>query len=363
MPDPKLSQAKARLMLEQPYFGTMAGALTLERHTGIATVSYQGDRLVYNPEYLGVLSTEETMSILAHAAMGQALFHDDRGSHKQQRVWQTASAYAINDLLIQNGFTLPPMAQYSSRFERLYTEQIYAILLGESERSEEEEPDAKSKKSKNSEQQMQLLSDEDYALIVEQVIAKLSRQGALPKGLERFVAHAEPSQIAWRELLYRYVMTHARSDYRLFPPNKKHLYRGVALPSVYGEELQIAVAIDTSASVDDALLRLFLSELSEIMQLFPAYTIELIECDAKIQHTQTLYPTEPLEPLLHGGGGTDFRPVFSYMESAGMDWKFLIYFTDGQGSFPSYTPAIETLWVMPEAVDVPFGERIIIEKT
>ena len=360
MSDAKLSQAKARLMLEQPYFATMAGALTLESHTGIATVSYQGDKLLYNPEYLEVLSTEETMSILAHAAMGQALFHGDRGTQKQQRIWQVASAYAINDLLIQNGFTLPPMAQYSSRFERLYTEQIYAILLGESDLPEEEEERETS--SPQPEPQAQLLSDEAYALLVEQVIAKLSRQGELPKGLERFVAAAQPSQVAWRELLYRYVTTHARSDYRLSPPNKKHLYRGVALPSVYGEELQIAVAIDTSASVDDTLLRLFLSELSEIMQLFPAYTIELIECDAQIQHTQTLYPTEPLEPLMHGGGGTDFRPVFTYIESAGMGWKFLIYFTDGQGSFPDYTPEIDTLWVMPEAVEVPFGERIVIEK-
>ncbi|MBD3793273.1 MAG: hypothetical protein IE889_03805 [Campylobacterales bacterium] len=40
----------------------------------------------------------------------------------------------------------------------------------------------------------------------------------------------------------------------MFPPSKKHLYRGMALPSVTGEELKINVAIDTSASIDDQLL-------------------------------------------------------------------------------------------------------------
>jgi len=359
MSERKLSQAKAKLMLEQPYFGTMAGALRLESHSGIATVSYQGDTLQYNPEYLAALSTGETMSILAHAAMGQALFHADRGAQKQGTLWQQASAFAINDLLMQNGFTLPPMAAYNSRFERLYAEEIYAILRGESDLPEEEEQAEASPSAEP--QQEQHLSDETYTLIVEQVVAKLSKQGELPKGLERFVEAAKPSRIHWRERLYRYVTAHARSDYRLFPPNKKHLYRGVALPSVYGEELQIAVAIDTSASIDEGLLQHFLSELQEIMQIFPHYTIELIACDARIQHIQTLYPAEPLVISVHGGGGTDFRPVFDYLQTAGTAWKFLIYFTDGQGAFPDYTPAIDTLWVMPEEVEVPFGERIMIE--
>jgi len=147
----------------------------------------------------------------------------------------------------------------------------------------------------------------------------------------------------------------------MFPSNKKHLYRGVALPSVYGEELQIAVAVDTSASVDEETLGRFLIELEGIMQLFPHYTIELIECDAKIQHVQTLTPTEPLVATLHGGGGTDFRPVFTYLEEAGAGWKFLIYFTDGEGRFPDTIPAIDTLWVLSQACEVPFGERIMIE--
>jgi len=361
MSETKLSQAKARLMLEQPYFATMAGALSVESHPGIATVSYQGDRMLYNPEYLEALSIEESMSVLAHAVMRQALFHDDRGTQKQSRIWQIASAYAINDLLMQNGFVLPPMATYSNRFERLCTEEIYALLLGEESKDLQEEPDRESPSAIGPVQRM---SDEEYRMMATQVLSKLSRQeGALPEGLERFVDTVQPSQVGWREQLYRYVTAHTRSDYRLFPPNKKHLYRGVALPSVSGEMLQVAVAIDTSASVDDTLLRLFLAELSEIMQLFPDFMIELIECDATIRHIQRLYPTEPLAPCLHGGGGTDFRPVFSYLAAERAAWRFLIYFTDGQGRFPVSIPEIETLWVMPDAVEVPFGERIVIEKT
>ena len=359
----QLSKAKAKLMLEHPYFATMLGALTLTPEERIAMTQYSADRLSYNPEYLEVLTTEETMSILAHAAMTQALYHTQRSGRRRDRIWQIASSYAINDLLVQNGFSLPPMAHYSNRFERLYTEQIYAILLSEdTEHTEETEERGKEELADTSADEI-LLSDDDYTLLVEQVIAKMQKQGTLPRGLERLIPQAKSPQLSWRELLYRYVTSHTRSDYRMFPSNKKHLYRGVALPSVYGEELQIAVAVDTSASVDEETLGLFLAELEGIMQLFPHYIIELIECDAKIQHLQTLTPTEPLIATLHGGGGTDFRPVFSYLEETGARWRFLIYFTDGEGQFPDTVPAIDTLWVLSQAQEVPFGERIIIEKT
>jgi len=93
------------------------------------------------------------------------------------------------------------------------------------------------------------------------------------------------------------------------------------------------------------------------MQIFTHYVIELIECDAKIQNIQRLTPQEPLEPTLKGGGGTNFEPVFEHVENMNEDFKFLIYFTDGQGDFPKY---IDTLWVTHEKVDVPFGENLVL---
>jgi predicted metal-dependent peptidase len=69
-----------------------------------------------------------------------------------------------------------------------------------------------------------------------------------------------------------------------------------------------------------------------------------------------------LEPTLKGGGGTDFRPVFEYVESLNEDFKFLIYFTDGEGSFPDHEPVIDTLWVMPKhKTKIPFGNLLEIK--
>ncbi len=356
----KITQAKTKLMLENPYFGSLVTSIELRVNNNIASFRPLGDVLEYNDEYLEVLDINEVSTILANAAMHQALFHSNRGKDKVSSVWNLASDYAINDLLVDNGFMLPPMANYASRFEMLYAEQIYQILLAELDLQDNDETlDEQEKQSEEFEEQdlpENLLAQEEYELLLEQLNMKLEKHGDLPKGIERFIESKKEAQISWRDELYRYVNIHAKSDYRMFPSSKKHLYRGIALPSIYGEELKIVVAIDTSASIDDELLKTFLAELYEIMQVFTHYVIELIECDATIQNIQRLTPQEPLEPMLKGGGGTDFRPVFEYIETMNEDFKFLIYFTDGKGSFPKYEPLIDVLWVMSERCDVPFGE-------
>ena len=357
----KIEQAKTKLMLENPYFGTLVTSLELRANNNIASIRPLGDLMEYNSEYLEVLSIDEVTTILANSAMHQALFHSQRGKERVSLVWNLASDYAINDLLVENGFTLPPLANYSSRFEKLYAEQIYSVLLGELD-LQDDEPTEQEEERPTEEMMEEFLSDEEFELLLEQLNIKLEKQGELPKGIDRFVESLQTAQISWRDELYRYVNAHAKSDYRMFPPNKKHLYRGIALPSIYGEELKIVVAIDTSASIDDELLKLFLTELYEIMQVFTHYMIELIECDASIQNIQRLTPLEPLEPTLKGGGGTDFRPVFDHLERENEDFKFLIYFTDGKGSFPSYEPLIDTLWVMPFQAEeeIPFGEVLLL---
>ena len=53
---------------------------------------------------------------------------------------------------------------------------------------------------------------------------------------------------------------------------------------------------------------------------------------------------------IHGLGGTDFRPVFDYVNQLLIKKEFinlkgLIYFTDGCGFFPPYKPKYETAFV------------------
>jgi len=374
MIEKKLDIAKSKLMIEHPYFGTLASALKFEKNDNIEAFMCDGDKYQYNDDYLETLNSDELSFTLANAAMHQALYHDSRKSKRMGWMWHLATDYAINAILVENGLSLPDKVNYDSRFEGQYAEEIYETLRKEimddkvhdndeedsSDESEEELEHENRQKEKVTSDEGKEGEEVNYERFLEQVNQKLEKQGDLPKGIDRVLDVKSYATISWRDELYRYVNTHAKSDYRFFPPNMKYLYLGFALPAIHGEHLHIAVAIDTSASVDKEFLEKFLAELAEIMQIFPNYEIEIIECDAKIQHISTLYPTEPLTATLKGGGGTDFRPVFDHIDEEMWDVKFLIYFTDGMGTFPSYLPQIDTLWVMPEEVDVPFGEVIVL---
>ncbi len=39
----------------------------------------------------------------------------------------------------------------------------------------------------------------------------------------------------------------------------------------------------------------------------------------------------------------------------------LIYFTDAKGTFPQNEPLYETIWVVKEESEVPFGREIVIK--
>lgn len=395
----KINKAKARLMLEHPYFGTVASSLKLEKNNEILTFTSDGERMSYNSEYLDRLSVEDVEFVMANGAMHAVLQHQDRMSSRTKWLWQTATDYVVNGMLVKNGMQAPEYANYEPKFEGMYAEEVYEILRSEmmdnaqhsmeqeqqqvtdaeddihaenlhmsaeytpsddaKESQEEENAKAKEEEQASSSDAEELAEEMKERL--EQVFQKLKRQGDLPKDMHFVVPEYFSHKIDWREFLYGYIASHAKTTYSFNPPNMKYLYRGIYLPSLSSDLLRIIVAVDTSGSVDEALLGTFLGEVNSMMQQYPNYEIDLITADAKIQSHKTFLPGELLDYELSGGGGTDFRPVFEYIDQH-IDYPtLLLYFTDGQGTFPQHEPSYDLLWIMPEAVDVPFGEVVVLE--
>lgn len=122
---------------------------------------------------------------------------------------------------------------------------------------------------------------------------------------------------------------------------------------------ELAIAIDTSESCEGETVRRFLEETFAILQsgdsFFRKANIHIIQCDAEVQADTRVTSREELAALMEGfevrgGGGTDFRPVFRYVdrlveEKAFQNLKGLVYFTDGYGVFPRKRPAYDTAFV------------------
>ncbi len=368
----KLAKAKAKLMLEHPYFGTIASSLELEVGEDVEAFSSDGEKLRYNDDYIEAAVIEDVEFALANGAMHYLLKHQHRVGERMPHIWQLSTDYTINSMLLKNGLSLPPRANYQERFANMYAEEIYEILSSEiidsdtqyEEQEQEEQSQTsqglESQKAQRSQEQRDSSLDEEF---LEQLFKKMQRQGTLPDDLKYLIPEAFSHQIDWRETLYRYIASHAKSSFSFMPPNMKYLYRGIYLPSLSSDLLRIVVALDTSGSVDEKLLQIFLAEVDSITQQYPNYEIDIITADAKIHSHEVFLPGESLNYELSGGGGTDFRVVFEYID-AYIDYPtILLYFTDGMGRFPQSEPSYDLLWIMPSQVEVPFGEVVEIEAT
>ena len=122
---------------------------------------------------------------------------------------------------------------------------------------------------------------------------------------------------------------------------------------------EFVVAIDTSGSVSGELVQKFMQKTYNILKqeesFFRKINLHIIQCDADIQEDAKITSQEEFDRYLdtmqlRGFGGTDFRPVFSYVEELRRAKKFrnlkgLIYFTDGYGVFPEKKPDYPTAFV------------------
>ena len=380
MDEKKLSQAKAKLLVSQPYFGTLATKLELVINDDIEAFKSNGVKLEISSEYLDGLELSEVEFVLANGAMHASLAHEQRRGKRSGWLWQMATDMAINDMLVQNGLDMPYGTQYRKRFRGMYAEEIYAELKDdilrededleyESDDSADVEPQENEKKSEQKEQQEQTQEEIEEEILQEQLLAEEAisaleakmQSGEAPQSIERFFEVENFGKIDWRDELRIALDRFFRDDYVMMPPSKKLLYQGIYLPSNISQTFRLVIAVDSSGSVDEELLNEFMSEVNFLMSLVPNYEIEFLVCDDKLHFHKTFYSGEQLEVSLKGGGGTDFRPVFEFIENNFDDVKLLLYFTDMEGIFPKEVPNYMVKWVSAKEAKAPFGELLLLK--
>lgn len=138
-------------------------------------------------------------------------------------------------------------------------------------------------------------------------------------------------------------------------------------PLEYVEERRIrdfVIAIDTSASTKDGLVRRFIEKtyaiLSNETSFFADMNVLIVQCDAAVTSAVRIGSLPELDDYLanleiKGLGGTDFRPAFALVDSETERGDLanlggLIYFTDGQGTYPARKPDYDVAFVFADDI-------------
>jgi predicted metal-dependent peptidase len=193
------------------------------------------------------------------------------------------------------------------------------------------------------------------------VVARSSNnQGSIPAGMQRELGALTQAQLDWRSYLWRYLVR-TPTDFTGF--DRRFIGRKLYLEALEGESVQVFVALDTSGSVGDHQMQLFLSEVQGILRAYPHLKCELYYADAEAYGPYPL-KTDSEIPRPVGGGGTSFVPFFEKV-SANRHWHtngVCVYLTDGYGTFPDDPPTLPVLWIVTpgglELEEFPFGEAV-----
>jgi len=192
-------------------------------------------------------------------------------------------------------------------------------------------------------------------------------RGVLPGHVQSIVEAALKPEIRWRELLAQFVTSCYGGSRRWLPPNRRHVSQGLYLQSSRKETLRAVVAVDTSGSTMGDLPKFF-TELNSLMKTFGSYELTVVQCDAEVKVVQRFDDSSPylenVEWKTYGFGGTDFRPVFDYLEEhLEIDPSCLIFITDGEGPAPKRAPSYPVLWMLTAdgKAPAPWGQVVFLK--
>ena len=205
---------------------------------------------------------------------------------------------------------------------------------------------------------------EDFQEKWQQRLAGAAQQakqaGKMSAALARFIDTELAPTLPWRQLLATFLSSTARDDYSYTRPNTR---RGdpAIYPRLRSSEVNAVIAVDVSGSISDTELNECITEINAIKGQLRA-TVSILAVDDKIAKgypkTFNAWEEIKLSEAIHGGGGTDFTPVFDWMDAQDVPADILVYFTDGQGIFPEHPPSYPVIWLIKGKAKVPFGERI-----
>lgn len=376
---PEVVEAISAVLVQQPFFACLLmDLLEIKESDAIPTACTNGREIIINPKFFKKLDSLERVFVMCHEITHVILQHPDRMrlytelgygpdlvkfSNKRFNI---AADYVINSYLNELQIGKQPVgtllnAQFTSAD---LVDDVYLKIPDDED--EDEGWDTHMPADPNA-------PAPDKATIQRAVAAAAGAaksMGKLPGGLQRLVDEILDPQVKWTEHIRSAITTCVGNTEQTWArPNRRRL---AAAPHIYWpgrsgiQSGELALEIDTSGSISEHELKVFLSEVHGILSDVMPRKIHVMYVDAQLFNDEVIEIDDPNDVLelgkkAGGGGGTDMTVVFREIEERQLDVEYAIILTDGHTPFGEDT-GLPTIWcITSPSITAPWGITVHVE--
>ena len=366
-----ISSAKVFMLMKLPFFGVLVSKLKDIPNDAVDTIATDGVNLYYNPDFvINKLKTrEKVIFVLLHEILHIIFGHLYRRGTKDLEKWNIACDYAVNGAiyLYQQSlssnkvyFQIEPSALFEYAYLNKSAEEIYLLLNQKSKdtSSSNATGDFNQKLldnhdkwiSKNDKETEEL----QWGIFVKSVLQNIkSSQGAILGCIAVHIDNLFSPKKSWKQELSDFIEP-LEKDYGFSPPDRRFMLYDFFMPSeyLYGEDLKnVYFYVDCSGSVDDELIKEFVSEVVGCYSQFSSKS-EIYFGTFDTEASNPVFLSDNYVLDVKGGGGTDPASVFHKLDQLHLldEAKLIIILTDGYFSsmLKSIAKDVPVLWVISQ---------------
>lgn len=420
--------AKADLILRMPFWGILASQLKVvlvrHDHPFVRTAAVDGKHIYFNPLFITLLNQKSRLFVWLHELSHIMLESAGRRGNRDPKLWNYATDYAINCMLVAAGIELPTEAEivsalakmgapnaslgnfpapdrvivlYDTKFSGMTAEAIYEVLKSELDENTLElesmgtldqhgmpggGEDGKSG-DRDVDSILAGMTDAEksaWKARINQAAMSAKAAGGMPAGISVIIDMINRPKVDWRNVLATKMTTCKTSDYEWTPPDQDYFWRGITLPQIHDDyALKVAIVMDSSGSMGPDDRAIVMGEMVGIASQFSSYEMLIMTFDGDV-HNPVIYNEEDGNPAhtydFMGGGGTLFSAPFEYLAGdravAGENCQFVpdcvVFMTDGypcDGWQDKYSEMFDVVWLIttPNAnIVAPWGLTVEYDK-